>query len=114
MFKLNETEKEYRHKTHGPKYLEKGPNMNFGIIELLPKEEVATHVHNYMQENFYILEGKVTMWIDGQKIELEKGDYIHLDPKEVHKICNFGEENVKMVVTAAPYMENDKEMVDVD
>ena len=112
MFILNENEREYRHIDHGPKYLEKGPNMNFGLVQVLPEEEVSAHVHNYMQENFYILEGVVTMFIDGEKHVLKKGDYIHLEPGEVHKVCNYGDSNVKMVVTAAPYKENDKVMIE--
>ena len=34
MFYLNESEREYRHGDHGPKYLEQGPRMNFGVVML--------------------------------------------------------------------------------
>lgn len=112
MFILNENEREYRHGDHGPKYLEEGPNMKFGLVQVLVGEEVSTHVHNVMEENFYILEGVVTMFIDGKKIVLSKGDYLHLDPGEVHKVCNYGDVNVKMAITAAPFVAGDKEMVD--
>lgn len=112
MFILNENEREYRHGDHGPKYLEKGPNMNFGLVQVLPGEEVSTHVHQVMEENFYILEGNVTMFIDGKKYVLAMGDYIHLEPGEVHKVCNYGNSNVKMIVTAAPFKENDKVMIE--
>ncbi|MCI5596029.1 MAG: cupin domain-containing protein [Lachnospiraceae bacterium] len=112
MFILNESEKEYRHGDHGPKYLEKGPRMNFGLVQVLVGEEVIGHVHQVMQESFYILEGTVTMFINGEKYVLSKGDYIHLEPGETHKVCNYGDVNVKMVVTAAPFMENDKEIIE--
>ena len=45
MFILNEADREYRHGDHGPKYLEKGPRMNFGIVQILPGGTVSTHVH---------------------------------------------------------------------
>lgn len=109
---MNEEDREYRHKDHGPKYLEKGPNMNFGLVRLLPGEEVPAHIHQYMEENFYVLEGTVVMFIDKEKCQLSVGDYIHLDPGQAHKVCNFGSTHVKMVVTAAPYHENDKVMVE--
>lgn len=112
MFIVNEKDKEYRHGDHGPKYLEKGPRMNFGLVQVLPGETVVPHVHQVMQESFYILEGTVTMYIDGKECVLEPGDYIHLEPGEGHKVCNRGEENVKMVVTAAPYMEQDKTILE--
>jgi mannose-6-phosphate isomerase-like protein (cupin superfamily) len=112
MFILNEKEREYRHGDHGPKYLEKGPRMNFGLVQVLVGEEVSCHVHQVMQESFYILEGTVTMFIDGKECVLEKGDYIHLEPGETHKVCNYGDTIVKMVVTAAPFQENDKVMIE--
>lgn len=108
MFVLSEKDKDYRHGDHGPKYLEKGPRMNFGVIQLLAGEVVPPHVHQIMQESFYILEGTVTMYVDGTEYVLNPGDYIHLEPGEVHKICNFGDMNVKMTVAAAPFAENDK------
>ena len=112
MFYFNESEREHRHGDHGPKYLEQGPRMNFGIVQLMPGNVVSPHVHKIMQENFFILQGQVTMCIDGETVHLVKGDYIHLEPGEVHKIWNEGDEILRMVVTAAPYVEGDKECVE--
>jgi len=112
MFYLNEMEREHRHGDHGPKYLEQGPRMNFGIVQLQPGNVVSPHVHKIMQESFFILQGCVTMYIEGEKVELKKGDYIHLEPGEAHKICNEGSEVLRMVVTAAPFAEGDKESVE--
>ena len=116
MFTLNENEREHRHGDHGPKYLEQGPRMNFGIVMLQPGNTVSPHVHRVMQESFYILEGRVTIsvlrddgvWVDNR---LVKGDYLHLEPGEAHKIRNDSAEVLRMVVTAAPYAEADKENV---
>ena len=76
MFHLNESEREYRHGDHGPKYLEQGPRMNFGVVMLQPGNTVSPHVHRVMQESFYILEGRVTIsvlredgtWVDNREI----------------------------------------------
>ena len=116
MFCLNDSEREYRHGDHGPKYLEQGPRMNFGIVVLQPDNTVSPHVHRVMQESFYILEGRVTISVlrDGgawEDIRLAKGDYLHLEPGEAHKIRNESAEVLRMVVTAAPYAEADKESV---
>ena len=48
MFYLNESEREHRHGDHGPKYLEQGPRMNFGIVQLQPGNVVSPHVHRQM------------------------------------------------------------------
>ena len=55
MFYLNESEREYRHGDHGPKYLEQGPRMNFGVVMLQPGNTVSPHVHRVMQESFFFL-----------------------------------------------------------
>ena len=112
MFSINENEREYRHGDHGPKYLEKGPRMNFGIVQILPGEEVSGHVHQQMQEGFFVLEGTVTMKIEGVSYEFNPGDYIHIEPGEGHYISNYGDQVVRMVVTAAPFVDGDKVMLD--
>jgi mannose-6-phosphate isomerase-like protein (cupin superfamily) len=111
MYTLNENDREYRHGNHGPKYLEQGPRMNFGLVRLLPGEVVSGHMHQHMQESFYILEGTVTMTIEGEEVKLKPGDYIHIEPGEGHIIRNPGVQPVKMVVTAAPFKEGDKIML---
>ena len=90
--------------------------MNFGIVMLQPGNTVSPHVHRVMQESFYILEGRVTISVlrDGgawEDIRLAKGDYLHLEPGEAHRIRNESTEVLRMVVTAAPYAEADKESV---
>ena len=118
MYYLNESEREHRHGDHGPKYLEQGPRMSFGIVKLQPGNVVTPHVHHTMQESFFILEGTVTMYVrreaggeEWDRVELGPGDYIHLEPGEAHKICNESNEVLRMVVTTAPFAEGDKESV---
>ena len=67
MFTLHEDEKAYRHGDHGPKYLMMGPTSNFGIVKLLPGNVVSPHYHEIMEENFYILEGTVSMTVNDVK-----------------------------------------------
>ena len=118
MYCLNEKEREHRHGDHGPKYLETGPRMNFGIVKLQPGNVVSPHVHHIMQESFFVLEGRVTMYVRREtgtdvwdRVELIPGDYLHLEPGEAHKIYNEGTEVVRMIVTAAPFAEGDKESI---
>ena len=116
MYSLHEDEREHRYGDHGPKYLEKGPCLNFGIVKLQPGNIVSPHLHHMMQESFFVLEGCVTIYIlkeDGtwMKTEHEKGKYIHLEPGEGHKICNESSEVLRMIVVAAPFSEGDKENI---
>ena len=67
MFIVNEKEKEYRFGESGPKYLMKGPRMNFALVRFRPGEDFQAHYHNIMEEDFFILEGKVDIVVDGVK-----------------------------------------------
>ena len=102
MFIVNEREREYRFGESGPKYLMKGPRMNFALVRFRPGEDFQAHYHNVMEEDFFILEGKVDIVVD----------LIHIEPKEVHYVVNSYDEPVKMISTLAPYQEVDKVNVD--
>lgn len=108
MFKLNENEKEFRFGDSGPKYLMKGPNLNFALVRFNPKEDFAAHYHSIMEEDFYILEGKIDIYIDDYMVTLSKGDFIHIEPKEVHYVTNPYDEPVLMVSVLGPHQAVDK------
>lgn len=112
MFVINENEREYRFGDSGPKYLMKGPRSNFALVRFNPGEDFQAHYHNVMEENFYILEGKVDIVVDGKVNTLSAGDMIHIEPREVHYVKNAYDAPMKMVSTLAPYQEVDKVNVD--
>jgi len=114
MYLVNENDKQYRHGDHGPKYLMQGPLSNFGIVRLLPGETVPGHVHRVMEENFFVIEGKVTIKVGGAETEISEGSMLHIDPGEVHVVMNKQDVPAKMVITAAPFKENDKYAADAD
>ena len=87
MYVVDEKDYEYRNENlNGPKYLMKGPRMNFALVQFQPGKDFKAHYHNVMEENFYILEGKI--------------------------VVNNYDEPVKMISTLAPYQEVDKVEVD--
>ena len=112
MFLLNENEREYRFKDSGPKYLMKGPRSNFAVVQFMPGQDFEAHYHNIMEENFYILEGKIDIVVDDVVNNLKAGDFIHIEPGEVHYCVNNYDVPIKMVSTLAPYQEVDKVVVE--
>lgn len=108
MYILNQRDREYRFGNSGPKYLMKGPRMNYALVQFQPNEDFQNHYHSIMEENFYILEGKLDIVVDGELYTLEKGDFIHIEPKEHHYVANPYDEPVLMVSTLAPHVEVDK------
>ena len=86
MFVVNEKDFEYRFGDSGPKYLMKGPRMNYALVQFQPGQDFQAHYHNVMEENFYILEGKVDIVVDNVCHTLTEGDFIHIEPGEVHYV----------------------------
>jgi quercetin dioxygenase-like cupin family protein len=113
MFIVDEKDYEYRFGDSGPKYLMKGPRMNFAIVQFQAGQDFKAHYHNVMEEDFYILEGEVDIIVDGTKYTLTQGQLIHIEPSEVHYVVNNSNSAVRMVSTLAPYEEVDKVEVDL-
>jgi len=108
MFIIDEKEKEYRFGDHGPKYLMQGPRMNFALVQFMPGQDFQAHYHEVMEENFFILEGNVTIVVDGQAHNLSAGQLIHIEPNERHYVINRSPSAVRMVASLAPYKDGDK------
>ncbi len=108
MFVLHEDDFEYRFGDSGPKYLMKGPRMNFALVQFQPGQDFPAHYHNIMEENFYILSGEIDIVVDGKVNHLTEGQMIHIEPGEVHYCINRSDRPIKMVSTLAPYQEQDK------
>lgn len=108
MFFIDENDKNYRFGDSGPKYLMKGPRSNFAIVRFNPGQDFPAHYHEIMEENFYVIEGKIDIYVEDKKITLEKGQFIHIEPNEIHYVKNNYNEPIIMVSTLAPYQETDK------
>lgn len=108
MYVVHENDFEYRFGDSGPKYLMKGPRMNFALVQFQPGQSFTAHYHNIMEEDFFILSGKVDVIVDGVVNTLSPGQLIHIEPGEVHFVINPYDEAVKMVSTLAPFQSSDK------
>lgn len=110
---INEKNIPFRHNTHGPKYLMEGPLSKFGVVKLLPKEIASPHMHKIMEENFFVLEGSVCIQTDKETFTLTKGQFLNVPPSTPHKVYNPFEQELLMVISLAPAIENDKYPVDL-
>jgi quercetin dioxygenase-like cupin family protein len=108
MLKVNESEFEYRFGDSGPKYLLRGPRMNFGVVVLQAGQDFRDHLHNIMEENFFILEGELEFIVDGNTLTARAGDLVHVEPGEAHYLKNTSNAPAKAVFALAPFQEKDK------
>ena len=99
----NLNEVQLRHDTFGPGYLARGPRTDFGVVVLPPGQDFPNHYHETIEECFLTLEGQVTLWTNGARVELAVGDYYRCDPYEMHYFVNEGSTPWRAVFVKAPY-----------
>lgn len=112
MQRVNEADCQFRHGDHGPKYLMRGPNLDWGIIVFRPGQQLGNHCHQQVEETFYFLEGTPLMVVDGQEYRVRPGDAFRLEPPECHNIINDTDCDTRLVFIKTPYLPDDK--VDVE
>jgi quercetin dioxygenase-like cupin family protein len=106
MHKTNEKNHEYRFGTHGPKYLTNGTsNVDLGVVVITPGESHPCHKHVKQEESFFALEGRCDVWVDGELVVLEAGDYLVCAPGESHYFHNTSEHDFKSVFVKAPHLD---------
>lgn len=108
MYVIDEKDSEYRFGDSGPKYLMKGPNANFAVVQFQPGQDFPAHYHNIMEEDFYVMEGEIDIIVDGLVNHLTKGQFIHIEPGEIHYCINNSNAQIKMISILAPYQQVDK------
>jgi len=54
------------------------------IIE--PKQNISLQYHQFKDEFWYVLEGSGTSYLEGEKMIIEAGDYLHIKPGNIHTV----------------------------
>lgn len=108
MFHIHEKDCEYRFGDSGPKYFMRGPRSGMGLARLKPGEDYGNHYHEEMEENFFVLTGRVAFVVDGIMHIGKKGDFFSMKPEEPHYLKNVGNHDAVVVFSLAPYKEGDK------
>ncbi|RLG21250.1 hypothetical protein DRN74_03240 [Candidatus Micrarchaeota archaeon] len=67
-------------------------------IDIVDIEEAEEHYHNNSKEYYYILEGKGSVYLDGNKIDVEASDLVVIPPRVRHKAVG----RMKVLIIAAP------------
>jgi len=85
---------------HDPKDVD-GGKLICGLSHFLPAGGVDKG-SNPNESIYYIIEGEMTVTIDGNDTKLEKGDSIHLGPNTERSIKNTGIASAQMLVVILP------------
>ena len=108
MERVNEHECEFRFGDHGPKYLLRGPRLEWGIIRLQPGQALGPHKHGEVEETFYFEAGTPVMVVNEQHYRVVAGDAFRLEPGESHNIVNDTDTLAHIIFIKCPYLPGDK------
>ncbi len=71
-------------------------------IHVSPGKGTPPHVHSRESETFYITEGSIQFWLDGETVTANKGDTLHAPIGLRHYFTNVTDAPARMLVFAAP------------
>lgn len=76
---------------------------SFAQLETNDPRDAATplHVHHNEDETFYVLDGEVSLLVDGERIDLSAGDYAFA-PRETTHAYIVRSERARMLTTLTP------------
>jgi quercetin dioxygenase-like cupin family protein len=106
--RVNEFDKEYRDGASGVKYLFRGPRIDWGVLRLLPGQQLGTHYHERVEEAFYFPAGAPKVIVNGQEHRVRAGDAFRMEPGDVHNIVNDTAEPTDAVFIKSEFLPKDK------
>jgi quercetin dioxygenase-like cupin family protein len=71
------------------------------FIGLVPPGRAPDHFHTY-DEVIYVLEGKGTLFVDGEQAQLRAGTSVHLPARLVHCVANTGDSDLRLLGVFRP------------
>lgn len=85
---------------HDPQDVNEG-QLICGLTHFLPSGGIEKG-SNPMESIYYVIEGEMTVYIDGQEIALKKGDSIHFGPNTEREVKNTSIAASQMLVCILP------------
>ena len=108
MERVNANDLDYRTGQSGPKYLFRGPRIDWGVIRFLPGESLGKHMHEQVEETFYFTCGTGVMIVDDIQYDVSPGDAFRIEPGESHDVANTADVPLDGVFIKHCYLPDDK------
>jgi quercetin dioxygenase-like cupin family protein len=77
------------------------PTFSFRVFTIEPGGHTPLHTHPFEHLN-YIIEGRGTVFVEGQEHEIKKGDFALILPGETHQYRNNSTIDSLLVICAVP------------
>lgn len=81
-----------------------GTDRSYGLIEAIvpPGGGPPPHVHSREEEGFYIIEGEVMIYVDGEMVKAGPGSFVNMPKGSTHSFRNEADIPAKMLILVAP------------
>jgi putative monooxygenase len=73
-----------------------------GAGTLAPGERITEHYHPYSEEFIYLVRGRITLYLDGEPVEVGAGEAVMVPIGVRHRIVNTGNEEMFAVFFLGP------------
>ena len=76
------------------------PGFRINEIQISPSQKVPWHYHNNVRDTFYVLEGKIRIFLRDPKeeVRLAPGEMYGVQPKRPHLVVNGGDTSATFLV----------------
>jgi quercetin dioxygenase-like cupin family protein len=83
---------------------------DLSVIEerMPPGSYELRHFHTSARQYFYVLDGQVTLELDGVTHRLQRGEGLHIPPGLAHQMRNDSGADVRFIVISAPKAHGDR------
>lgn len=73
-----------------------------------PGAKEKLHFHARAQQFFYVLKGSATFYLNGERVQLQEQQGLHVENGKQHYIENAGSKSLEFLVISQPGTENDR------
>lgn len=76
------------------------PGFRINELQISPAQQVPWHYHNHIRDTFYVLEGRLKLYLRDprEEIALSPGDSYTVEPRRPHLVTNAGESSALFLV----------------
>lgn len=89
-------------------YLVRTPELNIIEEKMPPGTSETRHFHVRARQFFYVLEGELTMEVEGEVFGLRVGGGVEVAPGKAHQALNRSGESTRFLVTSQPPSHGDR------
>lgn len=89
-------------------HLVKTPELSIILERMPPHSSEVRHSHARSRQFFFVLEGELSLEVEGEAIVLQSQQGLEIAPGQVHQAVNLGQVDVRFVVVSQPPSHGDR------